>query len=349
MSKTLAIIIGSILLLALLLFSMTYKVNYHEVAIKTRFGKTTDASVEREAGLKFRLPLFAERVTTFDTRLQLRESPLETVQTADGQQIVVKAFMLWQIDTEGDGPLTFLKKYDSIDEANALLGDQFKTAMRQGLSKFAFNDLIGEKSRLTDAEAAIMREMSSVASTGIKPVAVGVSQLVLPPRTAQAVLTRMQASRTQLSDQQRGRGQSEAAAIQNRAAADADKIQAFAQQLAADIRAKGEEEAARYLTLMSEAEDLAIFLSWCDTLAKSLSMYSTVVLPSNFAPWHMLTPGVPTDKNGIPQPPSSQPDIAAGTVGAAPPMLAAPKSAAAPAAGTEAPASDSSSQERADG
>jgi membrane protease subunit HflC len=343
MSKTFAIVTGLVLLLALLLFSMTYTVNYHEVAIKTRFGKTTDASIERKPGLKFRLPLFADRVTTLDTRLQLRESPLETVQTADGQQIVVRAFMLWQVDTEGDAPLTFSQNYSSVEEANALMGDQFKTAMRQGLSRFRFDDLIGEKSRLPDAEAAIMTEMSSVKGKGIKPVSVGVSQLVLPPRTAQAVLTRMQASRTQLSDQQRGRGQAEAAAIQNRAAADADKIKAFAEQLAADIRAKGEEEAARYIASMSEAEDLAIFLSWCDTLTSSLSKYSTVVLPSNFAPWHLLTPGAVDNGKGIPQPPATQPEVARDTVGMAPPpMLVAPRTAAVAA-------DVSLSEERADG
>jgi membrane protease subunit HflC len=328
MSKTIAIVIGLILLVALLLFSMTYTVNYHEVAIKTRFGK--EGSVINQPGLKFRLPLFADRVSTFDTRVQLRESPLETVQTADGQQIVVKAFMLWQVDTQGNAPLTFSQNYASVEEANVSLGDQFKTAMRQGLSRFSFDELIGDRSRLPDAEAAILKEMSSVTSKGIKPVSVGVSQLVLPPRTAQAVLTRMQASRTQLSDQQRGRGQAEAAAIQNRAAADADKIKAFAEQLAADIRAKGEEEAARYITAMSEAEDLAIFLSWCDTLTSSLSKYSTLVLPSNFAPWHLMTPNGSLDHKGIPQPPQSQPEIARR---AAPPaMIASPNTDAAPAA-----------------
>jgi membrane protease subunit HflC len=214
--------------------------------------------------------------------------------------------------------------------------------MRQGISRFSFDDLIGERSRLSDAEAAIMSEMSSVKANGIKPVSVGISQLVLPPRTAQAVLTRMQASRTQLSDQQRGRGQAEAAAIQNRAAADADKIRAFADQLAADIRAKGEEEAARYITAMSEAEDLAIFLSWCDTLTSSLSRYSTVVLPSNFAPWHLLTPNGSQDRNGIPQPPQTQPDIAQRGSSSPPVMLA-------PGAGGGERQESSSVPERSDG
>jgi hypothetical protein len=81
---------------------------------------------------------------------------------------------------------------------------------------------------------------------------------------------------------------------------------------------------------MSEAEDLAIFLSWCDTLTSSLSKYSTLVLPSNFAPWHLMTPNGSLDHKGIPQPPQSQPEIARR---AAPPaMIASPNTDAAPAA-----------------
>ena len=107
MSKSIAIIVGLVLLVALVLFSMTYTVSFHEVAIKTRFGKTTADSIVTEPGLKFRLPLFADRVTVYDTRLQVRETPLETIQTADGRQVVTRAFMLWKVNTNGQEPLKF--------------------------------------------------------------------------------------------------------------------------------------------------------------------------------------------------------------------------------------------------
>lgn len=310
MSKSLAIIIGLVLLAALMLFSMTYTVNFHEVAIKTRFGQVNADSVIDKPGLKFRLPLFADKVTTFDTRLQLRESPLETVQTADGQQVVVKAFLMWKVREDGDGPLKFFESFASVDEANASLADQFKTAMRSGLSRYRFDELIGDNSRLTEAEAAIKNEMASVASKGIDPVTVGVSQLILPPRTAQAVLTRMQATRAVLSEAERNKGQAQASALQNKAAAQADKIRAFAEQRAAEIRAEGDEDAARYYAQMSEAEDLAIFLQWIDAWRASLSKYTTIVLPSNVAPFHLINQNAPTDQHGVPQPSASQPDIA---------------------------------------
>ena len=151
MSKTIAIVVGLVLLVSLLLYSMTYTVNFHEVAIKTRFGQTTPDSIVREPGLKFRLPLFADKVTTFDTRLQVRESVLDSIQTSDGQQVVVRAFLMWNVDTEGEGPLKFFRSFASVDAANQLLLDQFPNGIavrpndhealhRRVVSQFGFAD-----------------------------------------------------------------------------------------------------------------------------------------------------------------------------------------------------------------
>jgi len=311
MSKTIAIVIGLILLVALLLFSMTFTVRYHEVAIKTRFGQITDHSVIREPGLQFRLPLFADKVTRFDTRLQVRESPLDTVQTADGQQVVVKAFVMWKVDTSNDEqPIKFFQSYSSVEEANASLGDQFKTALRSGLSKFNFDDLIGAQSHLADAEAAIKSEMMALKSKGIEPVAVGVSQLMLPPRTAQAVLRREETTRKRLSEAENSKGQAEAASIHNRALADAEKIRSFADQRAAEIRAQGTAKLAEiYANYQREGAELALFLQSLDAWKQSLSKYATLVLPATFAPFHFTNLWGPTDSNGIPIAPATQPDI----------------------------------------
>ena len=77
MNKAFAVIAGLVLVGLLLLFSATYTVSYNEVAIKTRFGRTSAGSVITDPGLKFKLPVFAERVTKLDTRLQILQTPLE--------------------------------------------------------------------------------------------------------------------------------------------------------------------------------------------------------------------------------------------------------------------------------
>src|SRR5690606_11465083 len=110
MNKTIAILVGIGLLIALVLFSMTYTVNFNEIAIKTRLSQASTRSIIDEPGLHFKLPLIADKVTKIDKRLQLRESPLLTIQTRDGQQLVVKAYLMWKVDEEGESPLTFFSK-----------------------------------------------------------------------------------------------------------------------------------------------------------------------------------------------------------------------------------------------
>ena len=105
MKKQGALIFGLALLAVLSAYAFTFTVKYHEVAVRSRFGETDAQSIVREPGLNFRLPVFVDRVVTLDTRLQAVETPLEEITTADGLQIVVQAWLLWKVDSEGDAPL----------------------------------------------------------------------------------------------------------------------------------------------------------------------------------------------------------------------------------------------------
>lgn len=305
MTKSIAIIIGIVLLIVLVLFSMTYTVRYNEVAIRTRFGKTDEDSIVREPGLHMRLPLFADKITTIDTRLQLTESPLEIIQTVDGQQVHAKVFLLWQVQKDGDGPLKFFRSHPTgVQEANQWMVEQFRTAINVGLSRYAFEELVGTGSKLAAAEQGILDQLKDprVLGRGIEPISVGISQLVLPARTTTAVLNRMQATRTYLSEAERARGDAEASGIESRAFAQAEKIRNFAQQLAEEIRSEGNKDAAKYIELMGQEPELAIFLSSLDALQAMLSDYTTFIVPAYDAPFHLLRLDTPTDGKGIPQP-----------------------------------------------
>jgi membrane protease subunit HflC len=304
MTKSIAVIIGIVLLVVLVLFSMTYTVRYNEVAIRTRFGKTGAGSIIDQAGLHLRLPLFADKITTIDTRLQLAESPMEIIQTLDQQQVQAKAYLLWQVQKDGEGPLNFFKSHPTgVQEANQWMIDQFRTAINVGLSRYAFEELVGSQSKLAAAEQTILDEMTKRAQArGIQPVSVGVSQLVLPSRTTSAVLKRMEATRAYLSEAERARGDAEASGIESRAYAQAEKIRNFAQQMAEEIRAEGNKDAARYIELMGQEPDLAIFLTSLDALQAMLSEYTTFIVPAYFDPFHLVNLDSPTDERGIPQP-----------------------------------------------
>jgi len=301
MKRPLAIFSGIALLLILLLFSMTYTVSFHEVGIRSRFGQTSENSIVRDAGLHFRLPFFADTVTLLDTRMKIHQSPLELLQTADGQQIVVKAYLLWQVDPDGTAPLNFFRSHGSADGAKSSIDGQFRDALSV-LSSFSFDELTGATNKLTIAEASILDRLKTLKASGIVPVSVGINRLLLPPKTTTAVLNRMQARRETLAEQRRAKGMADAEAIRAEARAKHDKIMAFASQRAEDIRAEGEAQAAEYLQQMGEDEELAIFLAWLDALETSLSENTTLVLESNVAPWHLMKLDSKSDVGEIPKP-----------------------------------------------
>ncbi|MHC4416404.1 MAG: SPFH domain-containing protein [Planctomycetota bacterium] len=301
MSKAIAIILGVLLLAVLVLFSTTYTVRFHELAIKKSFGRTSEQSVVSESGLHFRLPFFADRVSKLDTRIRLVETPQVEVPTADLQSVVVRAFFMWRVDT--DNALEFGKNYPSgVEDADHGLKEHLHTAVKGSLGRYAFDDLIGPESRLADAEAAILAELQFVRTWGVEPVAVGISQLLLPPKTTTAVLARMQTTRDVLADTERFKGDADARGIQSEANTLADKLSAFANQRAEEIRAVGNLQAAIYLDEMSEDESLAIFLVWLDTLEESLKEGVTIVFTDDSAPWHLMNVGKLHETSDIPQP-----------------------------------------------
>jgi membrane protease subunit HflC len=280
---------------------MTFTVSFHEVGIRSRFGQTNEKSIIRDAGLHFRLPFFAESVTLLDTRMRIHQSPMSLFQTSDGQQVVVKAFLLWEIETEDNSPLDFYRAYGTEEEASSTIGEQFRDAIST-LSAFSFEQLTGKNNQLELAEETILAKLTTMKETGINPVSVGISRLLLPPKTTTAVLKRMQASRDTLAEQRRAKGMADAEAIRAEAKAKHDKIMAFASQYAEEIRAEGETQAAEYLEQMGEDEELAIFLAWLDAVEASLSENSTLVLDADVAPWHLMNLDTDTNGSNIPMP-----------------------------------------------
>ena len=175
MNRTVGIVVGMLIVLVLVLYNTTYTVNFHEVAVVTRFGKP--AGVVREPGLHLKAPFFVDQVTRLDTRQQLIESPLETVMTRDGQQVLVQAFMTWRIDTDPDATLRFFTSYASVDGAAKELETQLQGALR-AIGGYAFSDLVGQGSKLGEAESAILEDLKRTRLAGTMPV----SATAKPPR-----------------------------------------------------------------------------------------------------------------------------------------------------------------------
>ncbi|MSQ90027.1 MAG: hypothetical protein EXS01_01350 [Phycisphaerales bacterium] len=317
MIRKIPIAVASLIVLVLVLFNTTYTVNFHEIAVLTRFGKP--AGIQRDAGLHLKAPLFIDQVAKLDARLQFIESPLETVLTKDGQQVLVQAYLLWRVEATGDEPLQFFVSYGTVEVAGKALETQLQGAVR-AIGGYNFSDLIGQGSKIAEAESSILQDLRATKLAGVNPVAVGISQIILPPKTTIAVLRRMAAVQETLANLEESKGNSEAEAIKSQASSSAETIRTFADGWAADIEAMGNEEATRYYELMKGEQDLAIFLAWLDTLKASLSGSTTFVTDLNRAPFHLLDLSPREGSQEIPQPKKpyvveSAPAAGAATIG----------------------------------
>ncbi len=297
--RTSAIALGLAIVAVLVLYSTTYTVNFHEIAIRTRFGEAS--GVERNAGLHFKWPFFIDNVTKIDRRKQLAESPLVQTATADGLQVVVQAYLFWQVkDTDADAQ-AFIKSYPSVDEASKDLEQALAGAVK-AVAGFRFDELVGPNARLADAEKAILAGVAAATKTGIEPVSVGLAQVVLPQKTTVSVLSRMSEVQNTLARLESAKAASQAEALKSQANSQADTIRAFAAQWAARIEAKGNEEASVYYERMKEHAELATFLAWIDAMKAGLRGSTTFVGDTTTAPFHLLDLGSPVDASGIPQP-----------------------------------------------
>ena len=307
MTRTFTIIVSALILLILIAFNTTYSVNFHEVAVKTRFGKPVE--IVQEPGLHFKAPFFIDRITKIDTRKQLIDSPLETVLTRDGQQVMIEAFLLWQVDDAtvadpNESPaLDFFNSYETVNRASKDLEQQLQGALRV-VGGYDFADLIGVNSRLQDAESEILADLKTTVKNGVMPVAVGINRMILPESTSISVIRRMAAVQQTLAQLERQRGSAAAQNLESQASTKADTIRNFATQWAAQIESQGNEEADRFYREMQKDSELAILLAWRDTLRDSLTGNTTFITDTTRAPFHLLDLDAPTNENGLPIPSS---------------------------------------------
>jgi membrane protease subunit HflC len=308
--RTSAIALGLAIVAVLVLYSTTYTVNFHEIAIRERFG--VPSGVERDPGLHFKWPFFVDTVTKIDRRKQLAESPLVQTATADGLQVVVQAYLFWQVK-EGDADAqAFYQSYGgSMDEASKDLEQALAGAVK-AVAGFRFDELVGPNARLADAEKAILSGVAATTKTGIEPVSVGLAQVVLPQKTTVSVLSRMSEVQNTLARLEGAKAASQAEALKSQANSQADTIRAFAAQWAARIEAKGNEEAAVYYERMKQHAELATFLAWVDAMRAGLRGSTTFVGDTTTAPFHLLDLSTPLDANGVPQPPAAKSPRASG-------------------------------------
>jgi membrane protease subunit HflC len=240
MKKSSLIAIAVIVLIGgITLYSSVFTVHQVTQALVLQFGNPI--RVEREPGLKFKLP-FIQDVTYYDRRiLDLDPEPQEVI-LADQKRVNVDAFARYRIIN----PLEFRKSAGTDANFRQVFGNRLNAAVRAEIGRILLGDMLTEK------RAVIMNEITqqmkeSAAEFGIEVVDVRIGRTDLPEATAAAVYNRMRSDRVAHAAELRAKGEQEKLRITSDADRERTFILAKANRDAQILRGEGEAEKNRIL------------------------------------------------------------------------------------------------------
>jgi modulator of FtsH protease HflC len=290
-----AVVIGVILILYL----VSFQVRVNESAVVSTFGKPV--RILDEPGLYWKWPWPAQTVHVFDSRLSVLDSPFEETYTKDGKNLLIATSLAWRIND----PLKFLEIVGTKAEGERNIRSILRNYQNAVIGMHPLNYLIStdpEELKFNEIEGIIMEMVSEETEShyGISVEFVKITRIGLPEDTTEKVFSRMRAERSRLAESYRAQGEGEANKIRAEAESERDRIIAKAEAEAKRIRGEGDALAARYYSVFSENEELAIFLRKLDALEETLKEKTTAVLHTNMAPYDLLekSPDVKAEGGG---------------------------------------------------
>lgn len=226
-------------LAAIVLYSSIFIVQQTQYALVLRFGAVQ--SEIREPGLKFKVPLI-DNVTYFDKRVLDLDLPVQTLLSADRQNLEVDAFTRYRIVD----PLKFYQAVGSINFANQRLSSFTNSAMRNVLASASRDAIVR-----TDRGGLMNRIQEDVnkqaQSLGIEMIDVRLTRVDLPAANSQAVYERMRTEREREAADLRANGRQRGQTIEARAEREATIIRAEANRQAEELRGQGDADKNRIL------------------------------------------------------------------------------------------------------
>jgi len=314
---------AAIIVLIFVLYMITFIVREGEVVVLTTFGKVV--RVIDEPGLYFKAPPPIQRVVTFDARLHTDKDRFEETKTSDGVLVVLLAYYDWRV---ADPRLFYTSfggrdPDETLNTARQKLGDLVRDAKNDALGRHAFADLMprfryvetptvetggaadevaaeaGESTRprervaepkFREIEAAILASVQNRAREryGVEITQVGIMRFGLPQETTGSVFKRMQAEREKAAAVIRNSGKAEAEGIKTAADTARTKILDTARAMAEKERALGDNEAATYYDTFAKNPELHDFWRKLQSLGVIINEGTTLVLPTDAAPFDLL-------------------------------------------------------------
>ncbi len=300
----LRIVLGVVIGAALVALVITKQVRFTETAVVETFGQPSAKPLE--PGLHLRWPVPIQDIITYDTRVQRFETPYEQLQTYDAKNVMLGAYVCWQLED----PLLFRRTVGKeLDDVQGKLRDTVRNVMSNvvGANRLeAFASTTGVL--LEPMEDDITKQVQQRVKDqgyGVAVLQVRFKRTGLPENVSPTVMENMRAERQRIAQDDRSQGEAEAAAIQASAKSIADQIISFAQAKAYEIEGKGKEEAASYYTQYAQHQDFAAFLRRLDFLSDTLKDGLFVLDGSQYDEsfgWFRKAPTAETLENQAPAP-----------------------------------------------
>jgi len=226
-------------LVLIILYASVFVVQQTQYALVLRFG-AVQASIQ-DPGIHFKLPL-VDAVTFFDKRVLDLDLPVQTILSADRQNLEVDAFTRYRITD----PLKFYQAANNIALANQRLTSFTNSVMRNVLASASRDAIVR-----TDRTALMQRIQEDVnrqaQSLGIEMIDVRLTRVDLPAANSQAVYQRMRTEREREAADLRANGQQRAQGIRARAERESTVIRAEANRQAEELRGQGDADKNRIL------------------------------------------------------------------------------------------------------
>jgi len=275
MSKVVMVALGVVLVvLGVVGFDAVFTVHQTQQALVLQFGKPV--RVERDPGLKFKVPLFQD-VEYFDRRILDLDPPAQEVILADQKRVNVDSFLRYRITD----PLEFKKR--AVTQANfaQIFGGRLNAAVRAEVGKILLTDMLSNKR--VEVMARIDSQLKVQASQfGIEVVDVRIGRTDLPPATSQAVYRRMNSERVVQANKLRSEGAKLKAEIQANADRRRTVILANARRQAQILRGEGEGKKTEILNqAFGQDPDFFAFYRSMEAYGNALGDGTTMVLSPN--------------------------------------------------------------------
>jgi len=279
--------------LVVVIYIFTFSVREGEGVLVETFGKVTRVLKSPEAsGIHFSWPWPIQKIRRYDLRERVMAAPLNEVSTADNQLLVVQPFVLWRIED----PAAFREAVGAeVKRAEDLIAGPLLNGVNNVFARHAFREFVDTQGKgttgpnvLSRMEEEITRTVAAdVAQYGIAVAGVGFEQLVLPAEATKGVFEQMREAKERDAAQLENRGKAEADRIRAQARLAYERKIQEAETEAGKIVAAAHATAAGLLSGVKE-KDLLLTIDAVNTLKELFADNTTIVFDPTTPPLDLL-------------------------------------------------------------